>query len=196
MGTIHIPKSQLVKMCDTTRTDASTVQIATGLNAAPYYIVDMFRLVTGMYMFGSGWPVGSAAGISFFKGVPPTKNEFMSDNTINTIYHSLQNSHPYRSTDRLLHLPFSAANSLKVGNDGRFQIGTTGNNAISSGTATWFSIILSHGNGFHQLYQLYMMMGTISTPGAGGDLELVSTEIIANQFYKLNKLAIPLPTKV
>ena len=88
---------------------------------------------------------------------------------------NITNPNRYRVTDRLVHWN---RNQIKVT---RGLISTTASTPINSGVATWFYFYRIDGT------RIYQLVGTITSTGQGGDLELANTTVFKNKTYGIQE---------
>jgi len=99
----------------------------------------------------------------WMKGAVPTSLE------------NITNPNRYRVADRLVHWN---RNQIKVTQG---LISTTASTPINSGVATWFYFYRIDGA------KIYQLIGTITSIGQGGDLELTNTTIFKDKTYGISK---------
>lgn len=143
-----------------------------------------------------GYSVGPTSGLRLFKGTIPTASTVQTDTNL-SIAPAFGADWTFRSTDKLVHFPIITSSSTGPQADGTIKTALSGAAAVASGEATWFVHYLGpYQVGIGNTSVAYALVGTVTGPGGGGDIELLSTTITSGQFYKVYNINIPLPLKI
>lgn len=196
MGSLRIPVSQMVAMTPVSRADGSTFpwasssnvqarplsgNIVTGIVSGPNNPLQAFRAASG----------NAGTGLYIYKGTPPSASVFETNVTG-------ANGQPvlgYRSAD-LLFRCLVQPNTTVVNSAASLVVPLFAAVATASGTASWFILTSqpdAYGTSSYGVAYYNAVMGTISTPSAGGDIELETTTIVSGQTYNIASITVPLP---
>ena len=124
------------------------------------------------------------AALLWMKGTPPV--DFSSIVTVSD-----------RSSDILVRFTNQSGGldfSLSDLTDNPAIISTLYENAVASGTATWFWLVVSSNIGNNAAALYHSIFGTIGLTGSGEDLEIEDNVIVSGQPYRTLNFALRFPT--
>lgn len=180
MGMIKIPNNAAVLQALLNSANNNTCSFCGFGNCIP-------SLSTHGYSFMANLTNASylANGFSLYKGALPTQTELdaISGSAAITTVAALPRYADLLSIHYVQEAKF-VLNNLQV----------TLNNAVAaaSGQASWF-MLFSVYNGAGSMNQA--LVGTVSETGGGGDIELLTTSLIAGAMYKIPQIQIAFPSK-
>lgn len=119
---------------------------------------------------------GMSATLNIMKGVMPT--DF-----------STLTSQSSRSTDNLVTIPILGKGSVANSNTLRIDTGSSYVNPSQSGIASWFWIFVTYSY-TADIGGPFQMIGSISTTGGGGDMQLADTNIQTSSVFKVSNFLI------
>lgn len=135
-----------------------------------------------------GYGITSVRGLFLFKGTPVTQDEL--DTYLASAPLNITDTAVIRYNDLLVKfLPQSQQTT-----QGTILNSFNPANAINTGTATWF-IYGAFASTSYNNRPSYLVGGTVTGAGGGGDIELLSTSFVSGNAYRMPMYELKLPSK-